>query len=161
MLNSEVYWTTCEMDVTCDLLCWITTILACMLVALKSLVISLDYRSDMGSSVRIWSLRCQPRQSVLTESSVRLFGASKFRFGKGREPIGLAKIEKRTSLVSVSLVRCSVSTEVHWGFRVAVPRWAPSVIASLLLTCAQNGARRCSPMRHAHQPSRLLCLLGP
>jgi hypothetical protein len=57
MLNSDVYWITCEMDVTCDLLCWITTILACMLVGLKSLVISLDYRSYMGSSVRIWSLR--------------------------------------------------------------------------------------------------------
>jgi hypothetical protein len=57
MLNSDVYWITCEMDVTCDLLCWITTILACMLVGMKSLVISLDYRSYMGSSVRIWSLR--------------------------------------------------------------------------------------------------------
>jgi hypothetical protein len=57
MLNSEVYWTTCEIDVTCDLLCWITTILACMLVGLKSLVISLDYRSYMGSSVKIGSLR--------------------------------------------------------------------------------------------------------
>jgi hypothetical protein len=45
------------MDVTCDLLCWITTILACMLVGLKSLVISLDYRSYMGSSARIWSFR--------------------------------------------------------------------------------------------------------
>jgi hypothetical protein len=45
------------MDVTCDLLCWITTILACMLVGLKSLVILLDYRSYMGSSARIWSLR--------------------------------------------------------------------------------------------------------
>jgi hypothetical protein len=41
------------MDVTCDLLCWITTILAC----LKSLMISLDYRSYMGSSVRIWLLQ--------------------------------------------------------------------------------------------------------
>jgi hypothetical protein len=57
MLNSDVCWTTCEMDVTCDLLCWITMILACMLVGLKFLVISLDYRSYMGSSVRIWSLR--------------------------------------------------------------------------------------------------------
>jgi hypothetical protein len=56
-LNSDVYWITCEMDVTCDLLCWITTILTCMLVVLKSLVISLDYRSYMGSSARIWSLR--------------------------------------------------------------------------------------------------------
>jgi hypothetical protein len=56
MLNSDVYWITCEMDVTCDLLCWITMILACMLVGLKSLVISLDYQSYMGSSVRIWSL---------------------------------------------------------------------------------------------------------
>jgi hypothetical protein len=56
MLNSVVYWITCEMDVTCDLLCWVTTILACMLVGLKSLVILLDYRSYMGSSVRIWSL---------------------------------------------------------------------------------------------------------
>lgn len=55
----------------------------------------------------------QPGQSVLTESSVRLFGASKLRFGKGREPIGLAKIEKPSSSVSVSSVRCSVSTEVH------------------------------------------------
>jgi hypothetical protein len=55
MLNSDVYWTTCEMDVTCGLLCWITMILACMLVGLKSLVISLDYQSYMGSSVRIWS----------------------------------------------------------------------------------------------------------
>jgi hypothetical protein len=45
------------MCVTCDLLCWITTILACMFVGLKSLVISLDYRSYMGSSARIWSLR--------------------------------------------------------------------------------------------------------
>jgi hypothetical protein len=57
MLNSDVYWITCEMVVTCDLLCWITTILACMLVGLKSLVISLDYRSYMGSSARIWSFR--------------------------------------------------------------------------------------------------------
>jgi hypothetical protein len=57
MLNSDVNWSTCEMVVTCDLLCWITTILACMLVGLKSLVISLDYRSYMGSSTRIWSLR--------------------------------------------------------------------------------------------------------
>jgi hypothetical protein len=57
MLNSDVYWITCEMDVTCDLLCWITMILACMLVGLKSLVISLDYRSYMGSSAIIWSLR--------------------------------------------------------------------------------------------------------
>jgi hypothetical protein len=45
------------MVVSCDLLCWITTILAGMLVGLKSLVISLDYRSYMSSSVRIWSLR--------------------------------------------------------------------------------------------------------
>jgi hypothetical protein len=43
MLNSDVYWTTYETDVTCDLLCWITMILACMFVGLKSLVISLDY----------------------------------------------------------------------------------------------------------------------
>jgi hypothetical protein len=57
MLNSDVYWITWEMDVTCDLLCWITTILASMLVGLKSLVISLDYRSYMGSSARIWSFR--------------------------------------------------------------------------------------------------------
>jgi hypothetical protein len=57
MLNSDVYWITCEMVVTCDLLCWITTILACMLVGLKSLVISLDYQSYMGSSARIWSFR--------------------------------------------------------------------------------------------------------
>jgi hypothetical protein len=57
MLNSDVYWITCEMDVTCDLLCWITTILTCMLVGLKSLVISLDYQSYMDSSVRIWLLR--------------------------------------------------------------------------------------------------------
>jgi hypothetical protein len=57
MLNSDVYWITCEMVVTCDLLCWITTILACMLIGLKSLVISLDYRSYMGSSARIWSFR--------------------------------------------------------------------------------------------------------
>jgi hypothetical protein len=57
MLNSDVYWITCEMDVTCDLLCWITMILACMLVGLKSLVISLNYRGYMGSSARIWSLR--------------------------------------------------------------------------------------------------------
>jgi hypothetical protein len=45
------------MDVTCDWLCWITMILACMLVGLKSLMISLDYQNYMGSSVRIWSLR--------------------------------------------------------------------------------------------------------
>jgi hypothetical protein len=57
MLSSDVYWITCKMDVTCDLLCWITTILACILVGLKSLTISLDYRSYMSSSVRIWSLR--------------------------------------------------------------------------------------------------------
>jgi hypothetical protein len=57
MLNSDVYWITCEMVVTCDLLCWITMILACMLVGLKSLMIALDYRSYMGSSARIWSLR--------------------------------------------------------------------------------------------------------
>jgi hypothetical protein len=57
MLNSDECWITCEMDVICDLLCWITTILTCMLVGLKSLVISLDYRSYMGSSVRIWSLQ--------------------------------------------------------------------------------------------------------
>jgi hypothetical protein len=57
LLNSDVCWTTCEMDITCDLLCWITTILACMLVGLKSLVISLDYQSYMGSSMTIWSLR--------------------------------------------------------------------------------------------------------
>jgi hypothetical protein len=56
LLNSDVCWTTCEMDVTCDLLYWITTMLACMLVGLKSLVISLDYRSYMGSSMTIWSL---------------------------------------------------------------------------------------------------------
>jgi len=40
ILNSDVYQTTCEMDVTCYLLCWITTILACKMVGLKSLVIS-------------------------------------------------------------------------------------------------------------------------
>jgi hypothetical protein len=56
MLNSDIYWITYEMDITCDLLCWITMILACMLVGLKSLMISLDYRSYMGSSTRIWSL---------------------------------------------------------------------------------------------------------
>jgi hypothetical protein len=56
MLNSDVCWTICKMDVTCGLLCWITTILACMLVGLKSLVISLDYQSYMGSSMTIWSL---------------------------------------------------------------------------------------------------------
>jgi hypothetical protein len=32
MSNSDVYWITCEMDVACGLLCWITTILAYMLV---------------------------------------------------------------------------------------------------------------------------------
>jgi hypothetical protein len=57
MLNSDVYWITCEMVVICDLLCWITTILAGVLVGLKSLMISLDYQSYMGSSARIWSLR--------------------------------------------------------------------------------------------------------
>jgi hypothetical protein len=57
MLNSDVSWTTCEIDVTCDLLCWITTILACMLVGLKSLMVLLDYRSYMGSSMTIGSLR--------------------------------------------------------------------------------------------------------
>jgi hypothetical protein len=57
MLNSIVCWTTYKMDVTCGLLCWITTILACMLVGLKSLMILLDYRSYMGSNVRIWLLR--------------------------------------------------------------------------------------------------------
>jgi hypothetical protein len=57
ILNSDVYWITCEMDIACDLLCWITTILACMLVGLKSLMILLDYRSYMGSSARIWSLQ--------------------------------------------------------------------------------------------------------
>jgi hypothetical protein len=45
------------MDVTCDLLCWITMILACMLVGLKFLVILLDYWSYMGSGMRIWPLR--------------------------------------------------------------------------------------------------------
>jgi hypothetical protein len=40
MLNSDLCWTICEMDVTCDVLCWITTILACMLVGLKSFMIS-------------------------------------------------------------------------------------------------------------------------
>ena len=40
LLNSDVCQTTCEMDVTCDLLCWITTILACKMVGLKSLMIS-------------------------------------------------------------------------------------------------------------------------
>jgi hypothetical protein len=39
LLNSDACWTTCKMDVTYDLLCWITTILAFMLVGLKSLVI--------------------------------------------------------------------------------------------------------------------------
>ena len=67
-----------------------------------------------------WST--QPGQSVLTDSSVRLFGASKLWFGKGREPIGLAKTEKPSSSVSVSSVRCLVSTEVHRGFRGTVPR---------------------------------------
>jgi hypothetical protein len=57
ILNSDVCWTICEIDVTCDLLCWITTILACMLVGLKSLVILLDYQSYMGLSMTIWSLQ--------------------------------------------------------------------------------------------------------
>jgi hypothetical protein len=57
MLNSDVSWTTCEMDVTCDLLYWITTILACMLIGLKYLMISLDYRSYMSSNMTIGSLR--------------------------------------------------------------------------------------------------------
>jgi hypothetical protein len=57
LLNFDVCWTTCEMDVTYDLLCWITMILSCMLVGLKSLVISLDYWSYMGSSMTILSLR--------------------------------------------------------------------------------------------------------
>jgi hypothetical protein len=57
LLNSDICWTICEMDITCDLLCWIIMILACMLVGLKSLVILLDYRSYMGSSMTIWSLR--------------------------------------------------------------------------------------------------------
>jgi hypothetical protein len=41
------------MDVTYDLLCWTTTILACMLVGLKFLVILLDYWSYRSLSMGI------------------------------------------------------------------------------------------------------------
>jgi hypothetical protein len=57
MLNTDVYQITYEMDVTCNLLCRITTILACILVGLKSPLISLDYRSYMDPTVRIWLFR--------------------------------------------------------------------------------------------------------
>jgi hypothetical protein len=51
--NSDICWITYEMDVTYDLLCWTTMILACMLVGLKSLVILLDYRSYRSLSTGI------------------------------------------------------------------------------------------------------------
>ena len=49
-------WTTCEMDVTCGLLCWSMYDLGCMQVGLKSFVVSVDYRVYMGSSMTVWSL---------------------------------------------------------------------------------------------------------
>jgi hypothetical protein len=53
LLNSDICWITYEMDVTYDLLCWTTTILVCMLVGLKSLMILLDYRSYRSLSTEI------------------------------------------------------------------------------------------------------------
>ena len=50
-------WTTCEMDVTCGLLCWIMYDLGCMQVGLKSFVVSVNYQVYMGSSMTVWSLK--------------------------------------------------------------------------------------------------------
>ena len=57
-VNSDVrdLWTTCEMDVTCGLLCWIMYDLGCVQVGLKSFMVSVDYRVYMGSSMTVWSL---------------------------------------------------------------------------------------------------------
>jgi hypothetical protein len=49
--------TACEMDVTCGLLYWIMYDFGCVLVGLKSFVVSSDYRVYMGSSMTVWSLR--------------------------------------------------------------------------------------------------------
>ena len=54
-VNSDV-WDTCEMDVTCGLLCWIEYNLGCMQVGLKSFVVLVDYQVYMGSSMTVWSL---------------------------------------------------------------------------------------------------------
>ena len=56
-MYARYLWTTCEMDVTCGLLCWIMYDLGCMRVRLKSFVVSSDYRVYMGSSKMVWSLR--------------------------------------------------------------------------------------------------------
>ena len=56
LMYARYLWTTCEMDVTCGLLCWIMYDLGCMQVGLKSFVVSVDYRVYMGSSMTVWSL---------------------------------------------------------------------------------------------------------
>jgi hypothetical protein len=102
MLNSDICWTTCEMDVTCGLLCWITTILACLLVGLKSLMISLDYQSYMGSSVRIWSLRWL----FLYLCSYNLDGSMTLSrtFGTVQNNIGMFHLKLLINLISLSVI---------------------------------------------------------
>ena len=63
--------TTCEMDVTYGLLCWIMYDLSCMRVGLKSYVVSSDYRVYMGSSMMVWS----PRWLLLYLCSYKLVGS--------------------------------------------------------------------------------------
>ena len=55
-MYARYLWTTCEMDVTCGLLCWIMYDLGCMRVGLKSFMVSADYRVYMGSSMTVSSL---------------------------------------------------------------------------------------------------------
>jgi hypothetical protein len=133
MLNSDVYWTTCEMDVTCDLLCWITTILDCMLVGLKSLVISLDYRSYMGSSAIIWSLRwlflylCSDNlDGSMTYHNISII-STKTRPGHSMhqvhpskvKPLTLVDITKETGQGKEYLHNSSITT-THVGFNAPI-----------------------------------------
>jgi hypothetical protein len=75
----------------------------------------------------------------------------------GKEPIGLAKTEKPSSSVSVSSVRCSVSTEVHRG--ISESPYLESAAGYCELAACLRTQRRSSLLAHA-QPSRRPRLLG-
>ena len=57
LMYTRYLWITCEMDVTCGLLCRIMYDIGCMWVTLKSFVVSSDYRVYMSSSMMVWSLQ--------------------------------------------------------------------------------------------------------
>jgi hypothetical protein len=138
MLNSDVCWTTCEMDVTYDLLCWNTMILTCILVGLKSLMISLDYRSYMDKwefdyfsdyfctyALIIWTVAWQPSMSTCLQKHLWL--PHKHRWPRLQKHLG-----PEPPTLSISFVPCSPARR-HCSTRPCFPRACPYPLSPHLI----------------------------